>query len=339
MEVTAAARSSSVFPVAEASQVGEARRRVARLGAAAGLDVDQQGRLALVITELGSNLVKHAGGGVLLTRALEGRPVVEVLAVDRGPGMSNVSDCFRDGYSTAGSPGTGLGAVGRLSMLVDVYSARPGGTVIMARVGAGVSREPPGLAMEVGAVSVAKDGEDVCGDGWAAAASQDLPALMVVDGLGHGLGAADAARLAIQAFETGAVQPPAVQVARIHDALRGSRGAAVAVARLDQARGVLDYAGIGNVAGVVVSRGRARHLVSSNGTAGQDRSRVQEFSYPWPSGALLVMHSDGLGSRWQLERYPGLDRRHPSVIAAVLYRDWSRGRDDVTVVAARMGAA
>ena len=331
--------SSAVFPVAESSQVGEARRRGADLGAAAGLDADQQGKLALVITELGSNLVKHAGGGVLLTRALEGRRLVEVLAVDRGPGMANVSECFRDGYSTAGSPGTGLGAVGRLSTLVDVYSTRPGGTVILARIGGDERHDPPRRpALEVGTVSVAKDGEAVCGDGWAAAASQEFSSVMVVDGLGHGIGAADAARLAVRAFEDGAARPPAVQVARIHDALRGSRGAAVAVARLDHARGVLDYAGMGNVAGVMLSEGHAQHLVSGNGTAGHDRSRVHEFSYPWPRGALLVMHSDGLGSRWQLERYPGLDRRHPAVIAAVLYRDWSRGRDDVTVLATRMGA-
>ena len=338
--MTATALSSSVFPVAETSQVGEARRCVADLGAAAGLDADQQGRLALVTTELATNLVKHAGGGVLLTRAIAGRPLVEVLAVDRGPGMTSVSDCFRDGYSTAGSAGTGLGAVGRLSTLVDVYSARPGGTVILAQVGADASREPRRrVALEVGAVSVAKDGEDVCGDGWAAATNQELPAVMVADGLGHGLGAADAARLAIRAFQDGAARPPGAQVAQIHHALRGSRGAAVAVARLDRERGVLEYAGMGNVAGVVLSEGHPRHLVSGNGTAGHDATRIHEFSYPWPSGALLVMHSDGLGSRWQLERYPGLDRRHPSVIAAVLYRDWSRGRDDVTVVAARTVAA
>lgn len=330
---------SSSFVVGEPSQVGEARRGAAGLGAAAGLDADQQGKLALVITELGRNLVKHAGGGVLIARVLEGGSV-EVLAVDRGPGMASVSDCFRDGYSTAGSPGTGLGAVGRLSSVVDVYSAQPGGTVILAQVGGGDRREPPRHpTMQVGVVSVAKAGEDVCGDGWAAAGAPDFPAFMVVDGLGHGLRAADAARLAIQAFEGVATHSPGAQVAVIHDALRGSRGAAVAVARLDHARGVLTYAGVGNVAGVVVAEGAARHLVSGNGTAGHSAAPIREFTYPWPSGALLVMHSDGLGHRWRFERYPGLERRHPSVVAGVLYRDWSRERDDVTVLVARREAA
>ena len=319
------------FAIAEPSQVGEARRQILRLAAAAGLDATQQGRLALVVNELGTNLVKHGDGGQLIARTPDGSPVIELLALDRGVGMASVAECFRDGYSTAGSPGTGLGAVQRLAGLVDVYSTRPGGTAILARVGdAGPAR------LDLGAVCVPKSGEEVCGDAWAVAAEQECPAVMVVDGLGHGLGAADAARLAVTAFEAAPDLAPGAQVGAVHDALRGSRGAAVAVARIDRARGVVTFAGVGNVAGVVVAAGVGRHLVSGNGTAGHDVARINEFSYPWAADALLVMHSDGLGSRWQIDRYPDLPGRHPAVVAGVLYRDWSRGRDDATVVAARL---
>ena len=153
------------------------------------------------------------------------------------------------------------------------------------------------------------------------------------------LGAADAAQLAIRAFRGAAHQPPGALVSVIHDALRGSRGAAVAVARLDRSRAVVTYAGVGNIAGAIVTDGTARHLVSNNGTAGHDARRINEFAYPWSDDAVLVMHSDGLGSRWQLDQYPGLIRHHPAVVAAVLYRDWSRGRDDVTVRRRRVGTA
>ena len=128
------------FAVDEPSQVGEARRRIVELGASIGLDSDQQGRLALVVNELGSNLVKHGGGGVLLIRGLQTPAAVEVLAIDRGGGMASVAECFRDGYSTAGSSGTGLGAVRRLASLVDVYTTQPGGTAIVARVAAEARR-------------------------------------------------------------------------------------------------------------------------------------------------------------------------------------------------------
>ena len=141
------------FAVDEPSQVGEARRRIVELGASIGLDSDQQGRLALVVNELGSNLVKHGGGGVLLIRGLQTPAAVEVLAIDRGAGMASVAECFRDGYSTAGSSGTGLGAVRRLASLVDVYTTQPGGTAIVARVAADSRRHRGGPALDVGAVT------------------------------------------------------------------------------------------------------------------------------------------------------------------------------------------
>ena len=333
-----AARTPLPFVIIEPSQVGEARRQILGLAGLVGLDAGQQGKLALVVTELGSNLVKHAGGGELLVRALEAPGAIEVLALDRGAGMASVADCFRDGYSTAGSPGTGLGAVERLASLVDVYSTRPGGTAVLARVEAHGRREAGVPPLQVGGVSVPKTGEDVCGDAFSVAADLACPSVMVVDGLGHGLGAADAARLAVAAFESAPDLPPAAQVAVIHDALRGSRGAAVAVARIDRAHGMVAYSGIGNIEAAIVSGAATRHLVSGNGTAGHNAARISEFTYPWSDDALLVMLSDGLGSRWQIERYPGLTSHHPALVAGVLYRDWSRGRDDVTVVAVRRGA-
>ena len=327
------------FVVDEPSQVGEARRRILDLAASTGLDEGLRGRLALVVNELGSNLVKHGNGGRLLARAIGDPPGVEVLAIDRGEGMASVAECFRDGYSTASSPGTGLGSVQRLASLVDVYTMRPGGTAIVARVCAKIRRGDRPVVLEVGTVSVPKTGEEVCGDSFAVADDQEFPSVMVVDGLGHGLGAADAARLAVRAFEAAPGLPPGAQVAAISDALRGSRGAAVSVARIDRTRGVVVYSGLGNVAGAIVTAGTSRHMVSANGTAGHNAGRIHEFTYPWSDEAVLVMHSDGLASRWQIDRYPGLPDRHPSLVAGVLYRDWSRGRDDVTVVAARLRAA
>jgi hypothetical protein len=79
--------------------------------------------------------------------------------------------------------------------------------------------------------------------------------------------------------------------------------------------------------------------VSLNGSAGHEgRRRIQEFTYPWPDDALLIAHSDGLITRWRLDVYPGLEQRHPGIIAGMLYRDARRERDDVTVVAMRVAA-
>ena len=107
------------------------------------------------------------------------------------------------------------------------------------------------------------------------------------------------------------------------------------VAEIDLVQNCVRYAGVGNISGVIVSNGSSRHLVSTNGTVGHDVRKVQEFSYPFPDNALLVLHSDGLTSHWNMDAYPGLIVKPPSLIAGVLYRDFQRGNDDVTVVAAR----
>ena len=322
------ARSPAPFAVVEASQVGEARRQILALAAAAGLGAAEQGKLALVINELGTNLIKHGGGGQMIARAPEGPPAVELLALDRGDGMASVAEAFRDGYSTAGSAGTGLGAVERLATRVDVYSSRPGGTVIRALVGA----DPAGGPLEIGAVTVAKAGEEVCGDAWAVAAEQECPAVMVVDGLGHGLGAADAARLATRAFGEESHLPPAALVGAIHGALRGSRGAAVSVARIDRAREVVTYAGLGNVAASIVSDGQRKSMISIPGIAGVQARTIRQFEYDVPPGSAVIVHSDGVSSRWEAAALPALEARDPLLIAAVLLAEAGVHRDDAGVL-------
>ena len=322
--------------VSDRSQVGEARRRAAVLAGHSGLGEVPRERLALVVSELGSNLVKHGGGGELIVRSLGVRSAIEVLALDKGKGMA-VEDCFQDGYSTVGSAGTGLGAVRRLASAVDVYSRQPGGTAIVVEVADGRSPAPVPANWQVGAVCVPKPGEEVSGDAWSVVStSPEAVSVLVADGLGHGLGAADAARAAVRLFEAHAGRNPGSHVSDIHDALRSTRGAAAAVARIDRRTGVVTFAGIGNIAGAIVTGARARQLVSMNGTLGHEVRKINEFTYPWQDDALLVMHSDGLTGRWDLERYPGLVARHPSLVAGVLFRDFHRGRDDATVVAVRV---
>jgi anti-sigma regulatory factor (Ser/Thr protein kinase) len=329
-------RDPLIFAITERSQVGEARRQIAAMTASAGLGDVPREKVALIINELGSNLVKHAGGGDLIARVLGADAGIEVLALDRGTGMADVEACFGDGYSTAGSPGTGLGAVRRLASLVDVYTARPGGTAIVARVTSMDAAGPHRCGFEIGAVCAPLAGEEICGDGWAVAAGEGgTCTVLVTDGLGHGTGAADAAQAARRVFEARPDRLPGQQIASLHDGLLGTRGAAVAVARIDPRSGVLAFAGVGNIAGAIVNDGATRQLTSLNGTAGHVVHRITEFTYPWTQDALLILHTDGLGGRWDLERYPGLTRHHPSLVAGVLFRDWNRGRDDVTVVAIR----
>jgi anti-sigma regulatory factor (Ser/Thr protein kinase) len=324
-------------------QAAEARR--CALGLAARLEFDDttSGRAALVVTECANNLWKHAGGGeVLLGSARSGSETgLQILALDKGPGMHDPARCYEDGYSTAGSPGTGLGAIRRLSTEHDLYTVPGKGTALVSRVraprreGNGPVRAP----LEAAGVSVPMRGEDECGDAFAVHQGPDYGVALVVDGIGHGPDAARCAAAATETFSDVLGQEPAAILVALHRSLRATRGAAAAVARFDFIRREIRFAGVGNIAGVCYSNGDARHMTSMPGIVGQDTKPVREFAYAWPPNALVLLYSDGISTHWSLNSYEGLVSRDLAIISGVLYRDWNRGRDDATVLGIRESAA
>lgn len=331
---------SNVVAVGDASAVGEARRLAHELATLLGFGATDVGKAAIIATELAGNIVKHAGRGEMLLRGITvaAGGGLEIIALDRGPGMSNINECMRDGYSTAGSPGTGLGAVRRMSHTFEAYSGPSVGTAILSRLWT----EPPlkNGDVDIGIVCTPKPGEEYCGDNWAVTDRSPSLRLLLADGLGHGPQAADAANAAVSAFshEQRTPEDPPTMLQRLHGALRRTRGAAAAIADIDFTRGLVRYAGVGNICARIVSPSApddARRMISQNGTLGVEMRKVQEFSYPWPDGSCLVMHSDGLATHWELGQYPGLLARDPGLVAAVLYRDHRRGSDDVAVLVAR----
>jgi anti-sigma regulatory factor (Ser/Thr protein kinase) len=325
------------LPVTERSQVAAARMAIRDLALRAGGSEEDAHRAGLVATELATNLVKHTpAGGELLARSLPSlnAGAVEMLSLDAGPGIADLPRALSDGHSTAGTAGGGLGAVRRLSDRFDIYS-RPGkGTAVVAQIGSAPPRQAP-QPFDVGAVAVAHPGETVLGDGWAVDLRADDLRLLVADGLGHGPGAHDAAMAVLSAFAGRRSTHAAQILEEIHRAVAHTRGAATAIATLRRHGDALAFAGVGNISGVISLPGSQRQAVSQNGTVGHAIRSVREYRYPWSSQAVFVMHSDGLSSHWTLDQYPGLHGRHPSLIAGVLYRDFSRHRDDVTVVVVR----
>jgi anti-sigma regulatory factor (Ser/Thr protein kinase) len=319
--------------ITDSSQVGAARRAAMRLAADARLDEERAGRVAIVASELATNLVRHAVSGEILLGqvASAGGTAVEIVAFDRGPGMADPERCLRDGFSTNGTSGNGLGAVKRLSDVFDIYSRRGSGTVVVSRIGA-----IPSQGCVFGALRLPYPGEEVCGDAWSVSVHAAGLSLIVVDGLGHGYQAAKAAATAIEVFEEEPLALPATVIERAHRRMTSTRGGAVAVARYNPA-GTLEYGAVGNIGGTLFTDGKSRGLATQNGTVGAQIRHLRTDEYPCAPGSLAVLHSDGLLSRWSLDPYPGLAACHPSVVTSVLYRDFFRGRDDVTVLAVRLG--
>jgi hypothetical protein len=178
-------------------------------------------------------------------------------------------------------------------------------------------------------------GEAVSGDDWAVYSAKGRYILLVVDGLGHGPGAAEAAKAAKDTVEAKPSRTPAEHMEALHRTLRSTRGAAAAVIELKPSSEVGTFCGIGNIGCSVRSGADLRSLASHNGIVGHQMRKTQEFGFPFRNGALLFAYSDGMTSRWDSRTYPGLESRHPALIAGVLYRDHSRGRDDTTIVVAR----
>lgn len=337
--VVPAAPTSMRLCIDEQSQIGAARRSAVALGHTQGLGEDAIGRLAIVVTEAATNIIRHATHGYVVLRALVNGtvPGVEVLALDSGPGIPDVLRAMRDGFSTGGTAGQGLGGIQRLADTFDIYSQRGHGTVVLARI---ADAQRPGhqpdrgesLDDRLGVVCVPVQRESECGDAWRVIAAPGRLAVMVVDGLGHGRGAAEVANLATAAYPSVAGSPPEEALAGIDRALRGSRGAALSLVVIGEAARQARFSGVGNVDGRVLNDGSAAHLVPQNGIVGHAMPTLRATTVAWPAGARLVMHSDGVSARWRADAYPGLANAHPALLAGVLYRDFGRERDDVTVL-------
>ena len=320
---------SEYVAVTDASSVGEVRRTALLVAQRLGFDETRSGEFALLATEASRNVLVHGNGGEVVLSGIKEQDALtaRILAMDKGPGIPNMAKAMIDGYSTAGTMGGGMGAMKRIANKIEVFSGREG-TIVLLQVG----QASPTEQLQVAGLAVPYPGERVCGDAWTCHGTPERTVLMVVDGLGHGWEASEAAQEAVVIFRKRVESRPGEILRYVHEALRKTRGAVAAIAEIRPREGTLLYAGVGNISAVVLSRGTSRSLVSHNGTLGVATSKIQEFKSEWPSDGVLVVHSDGLHSRWDLAPYAGLLGRHAAVIGGALLRDFRRHRDDASVV-------
>ena len=327
----------AAFPIDHTSRIGEARRHATKLAKQLAWDDLDIGRLALVVTELASNLLRHAQASRLLIAARAHTSEVEVLAIDSGPGIANLQQCMGDGYSTGSTPGTGLGAVKRVADTFDIHSSIPHGTAAVARLRS--QRASPAArarsGFEVGAVALAAPGETVSGDAWAGCLDGERAAVMVADGLGHGPQAAEAAQAATSVFRASPFADIRATMEQAHRELRSTRGAAVTSIQADGGEGAIHSAGAGNVTVRVVAGDSDRTVLSQHGTVGLQIRRLEQVRTEWPPHAVVVLHTDGIETRWLPQLIHPVLGHDPALIAAILVRDHCRGRDDATVVVLR----
>lgn len=285
-------------------------------------------QLALAATEAATNLHKHAVQGSMLLRILRdsGQAGIEMVTIDAGPGLRDAEAALRDGHSTSGSLGIGLGAIRRMADFYDVYSVPGHGTALVARFW---PAPPPGPARYAG-LTRPISGETECGDVFGAAETENGVTGVLCDGLGHGPLAARAAAEAVAVVMEDPAASPAALLERVHRRIAHTRGGAIAVV---QAAGThVRLAGLGNITAVILTDGARRGMISVPGIAGHQARALRQFDYTAPPGAAIVLHSDGVSGRWDASALPGLNLRDPLVVAASLLARAGTHRDDAGVL-------
>jgi anti-sigma regulatory factor (Ser/Thr protein kinase) len=341
MEAVLSMATAFSIAISDASHASAARIAVQRVARDLEFDETRIGRASILVTEAVTNMLKHAQGGTLAVRPFTAGNVLalEILAIDSGPGMNDLAHSTRDGISTTATAGTGLGAMRRLADELDVCTEPGRGTIV--RMALGNRPLTPASSpsdYDVGAVCVSKPGESVSGDAWGMQITADGLVLVVADGLGHGPDACRASSTAVSVLREHAGDSAIRLLDRMHGQLRATRGAAVAVMRHERASGELAFAGVGNIGGCILHGETRQMMVSHNGIVGHNVHKSHEFRYPWRRGGQLVAYSDGLESGWDPARVTQLSAHHPSIAAAALFREHSRGRDDTVVLVARLRA-
>jgi anti-sigma regulatory factor (Ser/Thr protein kinase) len=285
-------------------------------------------QLTLAVTEAASNLHKHASQGSMLLRIArhDGRPGIEMVTIDAGPGFRDADAALRDGHSTSGTLGIGLGAIRRLADFCDLYSVPGPGTTLVARFW---PTPHPGAVPYAGLVRPIT-GETECGDVFGAVEADGRLTGVLCDGLGHGPLAATAAMEAVAAVVEDPASEPAVLVERAHRRIAHTRGGALAVVRVDGQ--AVWFAGLGNVAAVILADGTRKGMLSVPGIAGHQARTIRQFEYTAPPGAAIILHSDGISGRWDPSALPGLNARDPLVVAAALLAQAGSRRDDAGVL-------
>lgn len=327
--------------IEDRSYVAFVKREIHERVALGSFKESKAGEIDILVSELTSNLIKHAERGELLYRLTweNERDVFEIFCIDNGPGMSNVPNMLRDGVSTTNTLGQGLGAIQRLSDFSRIYSIPEWGTIVYARV---YSSPVEGIhkaknVLENTVIEVPKPGELVCGDGYAIREMPGETCIFLGDGLGHGLYAQEAVQAAIRAFHQCPVREPVEMLRFIHSNVKKTRGLVATIACLKHKERTWRVCGIGNIHTRLFDGLSFKSFMPYNGIIGHNLPTTLNAHQAEASGnQFLVMASDGLGTRWDLAKYPTIFKQGASIVAAALYKDFCRGHDDASVLVSKI---
>lgn len=328
------------YNAADRSYFSILKKGIHNIAVEAGFSASRTGEVDIVVAEMASNLIKHAGGGEILVRyfADDTGDAIELISIDNGPGIADPAKVVEDGMSTANTLGHGLGSIKRISDTFQIYSLKGWGTIVLARIYKRTPKVPVTRNQaEVRALVVAKPGETVSGDGFAAVKTRDMLKMFLGDGLGHGEEAHAAIAKAAGIFKESEELAPVELLRQIHTGVKKTRGLVGTVAVYSFKQKQWQVCGVGNIATRSQMQQLSKTHMSYNGILGMNiPNSIKEHVINYERGHVLIMCSDGIRSRWELQKYTGIFRYDLSVLAAAIYKDYGRRTDDMSVLISRI---
>lgn len=334
------------------SDIGLCRRKSVGLAKQIGFDEVKIGEVAIMVTELATNVIKHGGGkGKMFVCQYENedqQKALEVWCCDIGEGILNPEESINDGFTNKNTLGIGLGTIQRFS---DEFEINPKKEQFIHNLETPDSHEYKNCirtlkwmpqkqwlgsnrSLLVGAASRSKPGEKLNGDTYVIThLTKGKTVAAIVDGLGHGKEANIASQMVKERLLLRPELPLDALMKHIHLGVRGTRGAVVGLLLADTNNNKLFYTGIGNIDGFLFSSGEKKNLLSYGGIVGHNMRTPRIFDFSFNPGDYLCLYTDGITSRWSSKDiYWG---EHPQQAAEYILTNFSRQNDDATVLIIR----
>ena len=334
------------YLIEDRSYVSYLKREIHSNAVKAKFSEKKVGEIDIVVSEITSNVVKHAGKAEFLYRIekSETETTIELICIDQGPGMADVAKMIKDGESTTQTLGQGLGAIHRLSNIAQIYSKPGWGTIVYAVIyDKQVKGEfvPPSLRssdlISINALCVPKPRETDCGDGYRIRQTPAGLMIFFADGLGHGPLAKEAVDTAGDVFMTTTETDPVAIIRNLHENIRRTRGLVGTVTVLDTKLKEFRFCGVGNIHARFYAGIESRNFMSYNGTVGLNiPNTINASRVTLEKNQHLILCSDGIQTRWDLARYPGIFKYSTMILAACIYKDFTRRNDDSSILIAKI---
>jgi len=329
------------FSASDRSYLAILKKEIHKMAQQGGFEAKQLAEIDLIVSEMGSNLVKHASGGEILAgiQQTDEGVTLELIGLDSGPGMTDPEKMMLDGASTTQTLGHGLGSIRRLSHTFEIYSRKDWGTILLSRVHKKTDgRKAHSIpSTRINALVVAKPGETLSGDGCCYInAKDDTIHLLVADGLGHGAEAHRAVKEAVTAFRAFDSKSPVDILRHLHQSIKKTRGMVATVVIIDPKNKRWRFCGIGNIGMRFNGLQQSKSYLSYNGIVGHNIPNTlndQELSLNDYQQVMLC--SDGIRSRWEHAKHPTIHKYDLSLQAAAIYKEFGRRTDDMSVIIGR----